>query len=403
MALPIQVRSGIGIMGHHPPMKSSAGAFYCVVRSGSTTIDVFKATDPTDTWTQSDASGRPFLPATMVGYSIVQGGDLIHIVAWTNSLYEYSQFNMATDNWDVGGGGETIDVVTDNAALFWASIAVRSDGDVIVAYNGSTDQNMGGTKERADYAIRNGTWSAGIALDPGGDIHYGNPACVLGTNDGVHILFTRTTITADDPPTTWQHVDARTLDSGDTLQSVVETTGVSPSSSLLGMQNMVSYDDAGTQRITVCGTATGSDNRWNNNLIEDGSDNAALNDDFFSTGTPGPRTNGEVGIITIAELDADLYELFSGGGSGGVDADIYLIKSTTDGTTWDAPTEVLDGITCNFISGNIYTRGADTVFAYVYDDDGVQKYNEEVLIAGAVGLIEPPLIRSFAIIRSTNY
>jgi len=112
---------------------------------------------------------------------------------------------------------------------------------------------------------------------------------------------------------------------------------------------------------------------------EDGSDNFQTGTSVADTVAPEPFANGEVGIITMTELNDDLHVLFSGGGTDGVDQDLHYTKSTDNGVSWSAPTEEIDGITVNFISANIYVRGLNTVMAYVYDDGGVQKYNEKFL------------------------
>ena len=57
----------------------------------------------------------------------------------------------------------------------------------------------------------------------------------------------------------------------------------------------------------------------------------------------------------------------------------------------------------DFMQMKVHYSPPPIVLAYVYDDNGAQLYGEKVLIAGAVGLLEPSLLRSFAILRSTNY
>ena len=52
----------------------------------------------------------------------------------------------------------------------------------------------------------------------------------------------------------------------------------------------------------------------------------------------------------------DVYLAFIGGGTGGVDQDLYWTKSANDGSTWDAPTELQDAITANHIGANFFVR-----------------------------------------------
>ncbi|KKK53931.1 hypothetical protein LCGC14_3089840, partial [marine sediment metagenome] len=151
MALPTTVLAAAGLGGHHPPYKSSGGAFYAVARKDADEVEVYKASDPTDAWTLTDTADSPVHVGTILGFATVQDGDVIHMVAWSSAAYEYYTFNMATDQWVVDQAIET----PANAPTFpWASIAVRSDGDVVVVYAGDTDSVMGGTKERVDVNIR---------------------------------------------------------------------------------------------------------------------------------------------------------------------------------------------------------------------------------------------------------
>lgn len=386
MALPTTIVSSVGHAGHHPPFKSSGGAFYVVVTNplGSNIIDVFKATDPTDSWTVQDAADNPInVPIASGALAAVQDGDKIHIATiggGANKKPSYHLFNMATDNWDVTE--EEIEAnFPQNPTNPWISIAVRSDGDVVVVYAGDTDQDMGGKKERVDVNIRTvTTWGGPVALDAAGDIHYGNPNCVLGTNDFVHCVFHKTSNTAD-PPTVWLDTHGRSLDpADDTLSTVVTST--ESGNSLLSMQNLVTYDDAGTQRIAIQSGNSGSD-LVAIQMSEDANDELQIDGGHIETLVPELHHEGKVSTLSVAELSGDLHLLYSGGGTAGVDEDLYYTKSTDDGVNWDTPTEEIDAITVNFISANIYVRGSDTVMAYVYDDGGVQKYNEKVLIAGA--------------------
>jgi hypothetical protein len=393
MALPTTLSSSVGVPGRTPPYKSSAGNFYAVIKSG-VVIVAKKATDPTDSWS---TVGAPNPGSAVDLLSTVQDGDMIHAAYTTDdgSTYEYAAFNMATDSWTVKD--EEIEDVTNVADQPWISIAVRSDGDVVVCYAGDTDANMGDTKERVDVNIRtSGTWGGPVALDAGGDVHYGNPNVVKASDsDRMHVIFWRTTNTAD-PPTTWTSVQGRTVDPGDDSLSTVDTFTTAGTGMLLPCSNCVSYDDAGTERI-IASNAAGTTRATAIRANEDGSSDIDITAQS-DINTTDPYENNEVGIMSLVELSGDLHVLMSERTS----FDLFYHQSTDDGATWSASEEI-DAITVNYISANIYVRGTDTVMAYVYDDGGVQKYNEKVLIEGGADLIQPPLVRSFAVTRSTNY
>jgi len=373
MALPTTIVSDVGLAGHHPPSKSSTDNFYSVVRADADELDVYKATDPEDSWTVQGTG--PVHAGTILGFSTYQDGDIIHIVAWSSATYEYYTFNMATDAWVI----DELLITPTNAPTFpWASIAVRS-GVPVVAYAGDTDQVMGGKKERVDAAHRDGgTWTTGIALDAAGDIHYGNPNVVKGPlTDDMHVLWQKSTSTTDPPPF-WTETQGRTLDSSNSLSTTVEDTG-DTGTVLLGIENGISYDDSGTQRMGWPGVDANND-RYIFRATEDGNDDFQFDTEVAESDEV--HINGEVSIITLTELSGDLHVLFSGGETQSTDQDLFYLTSTDDGATWSTPTEEIDGITVNFISANIYVRDIDTVMAYIYDDGGVQKYNEKVLIAG---------------------
>ncbi len=410
VGLPTTIDDEAQVKGYYPPFQSSGGNFYALsVRNTvgfGTVLRMLKNTDPTkDSWvTQGSGPSDLAADADYLVLSAVQDGDKIHAVTWLEAIadneYEYHVFNMATDVWDVTE--ELIEAPTNDPTFPWCSIAIRSDGDVIVAYAGDTDQVMGGKKERVDFNLREsgtGVWDGPVALDAAGDVHYGNPNCILGTNDGIHFVWQRQTFTTD-PPTDWEDTEGRTLDSADSL-STVDSAVAASGAQMLGMQNNTTYDDAGTQRIKTVYSHTNTREVRVVNSIEDGSDNISLVDSSASFLSPTLFDIDQIFIISIAALDDVLHVVFSGGGTNGSDQDVYYTTSTDDGATWDAATEELDAVTCNFISANVYVRGADTVLAYVYDDGGIQKYNEKVLIAGA--LIEPPLLHSFAVTRAANY
>ena len=388
MALPTTVVSDVGLRGHHPPVKSSGGAFYTVVRADADELDVYKATDPTDSWTVQDSGDGPVHAGTLLGYATTVDDNIIHIIAWISDRHEYYTFDMDTDQWVIDEAVTDTDIQSTPPDQPWASIAVRSDGDIVVVYGGETDASMGDEKERVDVNIRtSGTWSGPTSLDSGGDKHYGNPNCVLGTNDFVHCLWQHTEDTAFDPPTIWNATQGRSIDPADDSLSTVDLSSADTADVLLGQTNAITYDDGGTQRIIISGgrltllhTAQGTESS-NDILLTAPAVLETLTAEFYE--------NTEVGIATTVALNADIHCLYSGGGTAGVDQDLYYITSTDNGDSWSTETEEIDAITVNFISANIYVRGADTVMAYLYDDGGVQKYNEKVLIAGAAAPFLP--------------
>jgi hypothetical protein len=397
MAFPVTITTEAGFPGHNPPYKSAAGVFYAVVaQPGESDIDVYSATDPAGTWSlaASVASGANSCSA----FATVQDGDKIHI-AWfvlaSVVAIKYNAFDMSDDTFDVTPTSEDIfSQAADRPYQPWISIAVRSDGDVIIAHNGLVDRVMGGDKERVDYARReSGTWTFHLALDAAGDIHYGNPNIALGTSgdDRMHIVWFKTENTTDPPS---QHgssgtdgICSATLRSNNTLSTTITaqlTSGFNQTLVLLGHANLVAYDDGTSQQAVTVGAL--NDNGSNDGVWQVRVTGFLLEDvntiAHSSVGeTHASAKNNEAGIVTVAVDDnADLHVLYSGGGNFGADKDIYYAKSDDNGATWDVATEEVDQVTCNTISGTVYERGGATVLAYLHENSGVIKYSEKVLI-----------------------
>ena len=379
MALPTTIVSKGHWAGFLPPFKSSGGNFYAIARRSVTddSIRIYKATDPSDSWTEQTTS--PIVTIASV-VSARQENDVIHISSYDSGTYEYHQFNMATDAYDVKD--ELIETPANAPTNPWISIDVEGTSVPKVVYAGDTDQVMGGKKERVDVNIRNGgTWDGPTALDAAGDIHYGNPNCVKASDsDDIHIVFQQT-INVTDPPNSWSTSDARTIDAADTLSAVKNNT-IDTGNVLLGIQNAVSFDDAGTQVIRFIGSNGLTGFTFMINEVSGNADWESMSQVVLASTSHTPKVNGETAIITIAIDTADdsLHVLWSNADDTD---DIWYATSTDTGDTWTAEAEELDAVACNFISANIYVRGSDTVLAYVYDDAGDTKYNEKVLSIAA--------------------
>jgi hypothetical protein len=368
---------------------------------GTEFVRVIKATDPTSSWTEQDSSNAPAAPINYSAnpgcISSVMDGNTLHAVVRDDVGIVYVQFDCATDTWTTTSSESAAAAQGSNPPdKQWCSLAVRSDGDVIVAYNGITDRVMGGDKERVDYSRREGgSWTRDIALDAAGDIHYGNVNVVRGVNnDEMHFVWQRTQITVNDPPIAWADAEGRTLDSGNNLSTTVGGANWNAGDTgavLLGIQNLVSWND-GTD--DVIGWHSYTDNANRDNFIrvpEDGSGDLSVTDtvyaNIFTHGTnasPDWVSPDDYPIAIVLDPATDiLWSVFSGGVDPNTsDRDIYYSSSDDDGATWATPVEHLDAVTCNFISANIYVRGSDTVLAYTYDDGGTTKYNEVVIAFG---------------------
>ena len=199
MALPVTI-SGASFSAQNSylgPFKSSSGNYYVFLRDNTfpTQIEAWKATDPSSSF--SNVGTNPTLTNSVQSMWCYQEGDEIHVghQSVTTGRVGRSTFNMSTDSWTTSN--QTVespaDAPTSNAV--GCSIAHRSDGDLVILYNGDTDKDMGTSYDRVDYAWWNGSsWSAGntvvtdmTSFDVGTD--WTGAVIVRGSADRMHLCF----------------------------------------------------------------------------------------------------------------------------------------------------------------------------------------------------------------------
>ena len=120
------------------PFRSSAGNFYGVFRDSTdaTLLDIYRATDPTDSWSQ--IASLDVGTANIINWSAHQVGDNLHIAVLDTAALTYSVFSMATDSFTTSNEATgATPVVTDGNNK--CGITLRSDGDIIIMYNGAVD------------------------------------------------------------------------------------------------------------------------------------------------------------------------------------------------------------------------------------------------------------------------
>ncbi len=331
------------------------------------------ATDPTDSFARQDTANQPSDSADSL-WAYLSGSE-IHMSAERSTgapELSYHVFDTADDTWSITD--ETIEDIKDNSAQIGCSIAVRSDGDVIVLYTGDQDSDMGNPFDRVDYARREGgTWTFGI--DVGGttpaDEHRIAGVVVRGSGDNMHFQYV--------------HLDAgnnkllraRSLPPANTPLSTerTSTTGVQQHQ-VAG----VSYDDAGTQRVNFLVRLAGA----NQDLIA-----WRFTESSGALSTPVAETQiNAAGVgAALANLTAIACSALDGNNdmhvmwSHETDLDLYRDTGASPQSSWGSDDEVIDATTINRISCNVYPRDGAIKLAFVYDEAGAIKYNEVSITA----------------------
>ena len=370
MALPDSISTNALNNGYNPPHKSSGGNYYVVVRNGTIFPDVFKSTAPgSSSWTHQDSTNTPtgLNAGTSTCVSSVSDGTYIHIVTLdvTTLSIEYHRFNMSTDTWDQVNSvvADLSGMSTPSTSVYWCSIAYRAGAtgdELVIAGCGLVDTVMGNDYQRVDlwHGASTGTpsWTGPVSIDASTAARQeAFPQLVTGTSDAVHILWSYDDNVAY---TSADGMNGRTLNSSNSLSTVQNSSAVNSVQTTLISSNLITWDDAGTQRIWAKLASRG--------LLssEDGSGNMST-----LTGTPTsnrPITNS-LGSVVV-DSSGVIYYL-----AQHTDSDLYVISSSDNASTWDTPVELIDLSTINFISAEILDTGT---VAYLYDDNGATKYNE---------------------------
>lgn len=371
MAFPTTISTSGGDFGGCKPVISSGGNVYVLTvdSTASAKLAMFKATDPTSSFSAvgtnpTVTSGNPIQVV-----QVYQVGDNLHVAtadwgAITSVDIRYHVFSMSSDTWTTTN--ETIKSgVSIIVGYFGLGLCVRSDGDVIVSYNGASSRVMGTDYARVYYARKEASWTVDVSLDNGGATDWVNLGAVAGASDRTHFIF------QDDIANDGYQ---RTLTSANSLQSFpssfdadMHTTGT------FSIQGGASYVSGATTKVRYPYASS--------SVAE--IDVMRLD----SSDTPTPAVDSDVsGTINAAQSSfrvsmaangTDLYLSFIDNS-----VDIYY-TSNADGAGWATPTLFLTGsYSKTYI--NVYDRGGSTVLAFVYVDSTNSDviYNEVTLAAG---------------------
>lgn len=380
MALPVTI-SGVTFPAQNyyiGPFKSSDGAFYVFLKDSTdaSLIEAWKATDPAVSFSVQGTS--PNLSLAPISLWCDQEGDVIHVVhqeAASTGRLGHSVFNMSSDSWTTSDS--TIEAPADPppGGNISCSIAHRSDGDLVVLYNGDQDKEMGTMYDRVDYAWHNGaSWSAGNPVDnaaAGGGNETNDwvgSVIVRGSADRMHFCFKNDTTDS---------VYVRTLSGAATpaLESFPSALTTLSAAAAHLFPKLVSWYDGTNHRVFVTHL--------------DGTDDLVFGF-FTSADAPTyPATNSfpdqtvetinESVVACCANDDDEVIALYA---NNQASSDLYLARNDGEGG-FGVDTLLIDVsansnyTAINGISCNIYDRdGVGTVIGMLIDDNGTIKYDE---------------------------
>jgi hypothetical protein len=356
------------------PFVSSTGNVYIISRGplGSDVV-AWKAADPESSFS-SAASFDVTSVQTIRHIAAYQVADILHIVTRDASTaadnqIRYHAFDMATDAFTT-----TNELVKTTYTMAGAvnesmvGIVVRSDGSKIVLYEGP--QVLADIQRSRTYYARHlgAAWSADIALDNAGNVHWFPQELILGSADRTHFFF----------------LD---LTNGDLYQRTLTSANALEAFPAAFDSSVIAQNDIGMQRpVAYSASAGGTIVRYPyyNSFAPD------INEaTFTSVDAPTPVVALDITgatdpsgasrrVMTFAKDDAVVYSVFTDTAS-----DLY-IRSSNDAAAWSTPSLFLTA-SANYVFSNLYTRGAKRVLAMCYGDLGSNglTYNEYLLSTSA--------------------
>ncbi len=358
----------------------------------STDISIIEAwsspdNDP-ETWTEQDSADKPNATNDILSLSGHLNSNSIYIAHQeaTTGRVGFSRFDTSShatpDNWGIVNETVESPAQVPSDANMGVSIVRRGTGDPdIILYSGDTDDERGTEFERVDYARRNGgTWTVGIQVSAGGGADHVPGRAVLGSSDKVHLFWYDTGA---------ETIGHRSLNSSNTLSSIETVDTLTNNADFHIVGPGVGFDD-GTERIRV---PYGEDrNKVSLGKVDaDGTPTtvADISDELTGDGV------GLTPKHTLALDGTTVHLLYAGGGALGADDDLYHDQAVTtqDAGDWGTDVELLDAVDVNTVTNEVYTRNGTKVLAYLYDDGGAEKYNEEdIAVVGAThpGWISTP-------------
>lgn len=367
MALPIDIPANRATKQPQPPPFEEGGSFYFLWfnLNVSATVFMYKADndDPGDGFTEFDSGNHPGGTFVVDSAHAAQDGTDIYVIHGGVSGIEFSIFSTSSDTWTVVAE-EIIDTGAGYVAFNW--IDYRGDGDILVAYQGDTEADMGNPYDRCYIGRREGTsWTVDIRPDDLGkitkDIQLSAAKIGDQIDDRFHVIYA---ILDDSDLFVSTYLSDNSFDvSG---QDINITTGVQVNN-LHAISDIISFDDGGTTKIRglFLDLATSDLNAYK----FDDDDVPTINNEFDI------NSSGSVSRATLTLDGTTQHSLFV----RAVNAITH--NETGEGDdTWGSDTTELSGLTTVVITAaNVYSRGGDIKLGYSYLDGGQERFNERTL------------------------
>lgn len=406
MALPVEINSGAETVqptlsttidefphGFHGPFKKTDEEKYFVLLRNKTNegqLEMYWSTAPATSFAEADAANAPTAHGNVLSLYVSQNGDDLHIAIGSdnagseNYRVEYARFDMSAGTngaWQTVTGSAKIQTVnptySDGPTDQSVCSGSRSNGDILISYNGETQLNNSVEYTRPYIRVSDDggdTWGSEQQISADTQDHIESPFfTVVQAADRAHIFY----LDADNNDMHYQ-----LFTSSDTLGASGELD-TTTASFLHVLGHCINYNDGSTDRIRVAYldsngqvsvfTATDGDTP---NFIKEA--NASDADATANHGVPALS----LCFDDIAGQN-DTYLLYSQITNDDIYSDVNDLPGSA---SWATDIERFVG-TFRLVNCNVYIRNGRVVIGYVTGETVADKaeYNEIDLRAVAGG------------------
>jgi len=330
-----------------------------MLAKADTRLVAMKATsDPTVDGNWASVGGMIKIQTIESLWAFEDGGD-IHVATQNDGgEVRYHVFDPGTDTWTTQNEFVVKSAPSPTSTIA-CSIALRSDGDVIIGYGGDIAGD-----QAVFYARREGTtWTTDVQVDGAtGSNDYRTPVLVLGASDRIHFFYKDST--AND-------LFHRSLSSTNVLDTADQTVDLTPISTTHTHRHGVSYVSGATKvRIPY----VDADGTVSVGKLDSGADPTISTDTAVSGSQDVEKDLNGTAALCMSVDGTILHILYS----DDTDQDIFH-NHNSDDSGWGTDDEEVDAVTANRISCNVYTRSSIKRLAFLYLDATTVKYAERDL------------------------
>lgn len=354
----------------HGPFLAGGNLYVFTCDTANSKVRAYKSTDGGSTWAEQDAANAASLSAIagFRSFSATQAGSLVTI----GGSLGFKPFDTSTDTWGAGVAAPGSPSAAANVSGAYVGVYLRrSNGNVVVVYQGASISVMGQARRRFyTYKWDGAAWTAvagsgdgGPAGQWGGTIaaHFDLRAAVLGASDRVEIVYTRSDDTAN--------VYKRSMSPANVVDTAVTFAGSTTDAYAVGLP--VSFVNGANTEIAVPFNFSSAlyVARWNS-----GAD-AAVTTTAAATGHAPESVTANVGQIAV---DGTTKHLFF------VDAFSDDVYTNDDGgsNTWGTEAAQEATITCQGVNAGAGVSGPGVLF----NDNGAVKFDELSIGPGTLTL-----------------